>query len=133
MCIRDRARSDALVKETPQKLQSETEQAIVNFLRQLSGVFCENGLAYISEDDEGTQHEETAQTETNAGEHETFRLQIFMSMTEDKREAKALSDADNAQKKNTGDEPNDTATLCDSPREEPADAESVSPNASTNQ
>ena len=128
-----RARSDALVKETTQKLQSETEQAIVDFLRQLSGVFCENGLAYISED-EGTQHEETVQTvqtETKA-EDETFRLQVFMPMTEDKREAKALSDADVAEK-NPGDEPNDTATLSDSPREEPADAESVSPSASTNQ
>ena len=123
-----RARSDVLVKETTQKLQSETEQAIVDFLRQLSGVFCENGLAYIS-DDEGTQHEETAQTETKAAEDETFRLQVFMPMTEDKREAKALSDADVAEK-NPGDEPNDTATLGDSPGEEPVDAESVSPNAS---
>ena len=104
----------------------------MDFLRQLSGVFCESGLAYIS-DDEGTQHEETAQTETKAAEDETFRLQVFMPMTEDKREAKALSDADDAEKKNTGDEPNDTAILGDSPREEPADAESVSPNASTNQ
>ena len=128
-----RARSDALVKETTQKLQSETEQAIVDFLRQLSGVFCENGLAYISDDEGGTQHEETAQTETKAAEDETFRLQVFMPMTEDKREAKALSDADDAEKKNTGDKPNDTATLGDSPREEPADAESVSPSASTNQ
>ena len=50
-------------------------------------------------------------------------------MTEDKREAKALSDADVAEK-NPGDEPNDTATLGDSPREEPVDAESVSPSAS---
>ena len=32
-----RARSDVLVKETTQKLQTETEQAIVDFLRQLSG------------------------------------------------------------------------------------------------
>ena len=85
----------------------------MDFLRQLSGVFCENGLAYISED-EGTQHEDTVQTvqsETKA-EDETFRLQVFMPMTEDKREAKALSDADDTEK-NTGDEPNDTASLGD--------------------
>ena len=122
-----RARSDVLVKE--RKLQTETEQAIVDFLRQLSGVFCDNGLACIS-DDEGTQHEETVQTDQTKAEDETFRLQVFMPMTEDKREAKALSDADVAEK-NPGDEPSDTAaTFGDSPREEPVDAESVSPSAS---
>ena len=72
---------------------------------------------------------QTVQTETKA-EDETFRLQVFMPMTEDKREAKALSDADVAEK-NPGDEPSDTAaTFGNSPREEPVDAESVSPSAS---
>ena len=124
-----RARSDVLVKETTQKLQSETKQAIVDFLRQLSSVFCENGLAYISDDEGGTQHEETAQTETKAAEDETFRLQVFMPMTEDKREAKALSDADVAEK-NPGNEPIDTAIPSETTREEPVDAESMSPTAS---
>ena len=123
-----RARCDVLVRETTQKLQSETEQAIVDFLRQLGGVFCENGLAYNS-DDEGTQHEETAQTGTKT-EDETFRLQVFTPMiVEDKREAKALSDADDADK-NPGKEPIDTAIPGDPTREEPVDAESVSPTAS---
>ena len=64
-----RARSDVLVKET--------EQTIVDYLWQLNGVFCDNGLAYIS-DDEGAQHEDTAQTGTKAAQDETFRLQAFM-------------------------------------------------------
>ena len=123
-----RARSDALVKETTQKLQSETEQAIVDFLRQLSGVFCENGLACSSDDDEATQHEETTQGGTKA-EDDTFRLQVFTPMTEDKRDTKALSDADDAEK-NPGNEPTDTAIPGDPAREEPVDAEPVSQIAS---
>jgi hypothetical protein len=78
-----RTRCDVLVKETTQKLQVDTEQAIVDFLRQLSGVFCENGLACIS-DDEGGRPEESGTT-TEDG---TFRLQVFTPMIEDKRDGK---------------------------------------------
>jgi hypothetical protein len=117
-----RTRSEVLVKETTQKLQAETEQAIVDFLRQLSGVFCENGLPYISDDD-GAQQEET----TTKAEDETFRLQVFTPI-EDKRDAKALSDADEAHKEP---EEIDNAIPADpSSREEIADVESVSPAAS---
>ena len=117
-----RTRGEVLVKETTQKLQAETEQAIVDFLRQLSGVFCENGLPYISDDD-GAQQEET----TTKAEDETFRLQVFTPI-EDKRDAKALSDADEAHKEP---EEIDNAIPADpSSREEIADVESVSPAAS---
>ena len=113
-----RARSDVLVKETTQKLQTETEQTIVDFLRQLSGVFCENGLAYIS-DDEGTQQDETGKE----AEDETFRLQVFTPMIVDKREAKGLSDADETQKEV---EQIDNAIPAKPSREDAADFESMS-------
>jgi hypothetical protein len=58
-----RTRCDVLVKETTQKLQVDTEQAIVDFLRQLSGVFCENGLACISHDEGGRPEESGTTTE----------------------------------------------------------------------
>ena len=107
-----RTRCDVLVKETTQKLQVDTEQAIVDFLRQLSGVFCENGLACIS-DDEGGRPEESGTT-TEDG---TFRLQVFTPMIEDKRDGKAVGESPDP-------------VLQATARDNTADVESVSPATS---